>query len=373
MIISVLLPGNAISDAFVPSQISVTPMEDSVIAISGNLTATIMKNWPRVVFQHTSSRFSPTFDFSVLELRLYNLTADELIANPTIDEPELIAPAHLLSWSFSINELDYSPEKGQHLLAKLSAVIDLYSPTARISTADEDIVKVRENWGILEIHFEISQYGIGLSDPHPSLTVRAAHCVDINISIRLNESNEFKAISIERNFQAGGPTYLARIYPGMTPGTTYSEEVSTRENELSDSTYIVHEIPSGGEDWQMISLSTAHGVEQSLSAWNCSSKMLAENGETTDSCPWYYRTTGTSVTLFSLSSLGNDTEGLEIEQLVAIIDEGFDQPIKNILLDFLPFIVGLSVLIPSILLIYRFGRIRKASRIINHEGNGKRS
>lgn len=363
LIIPTLLLSGVPSAAFSPPPIFVAPMEYYVDVISGNLTADFMKSWPRVIFVNSTSSLSPSFDLGILSIRFYNSSVADGVENLRIDHPELIAPTDLLSWNLSIDELDYSANKGEYVIVRSSAVLNLFDPQVLTSSDEEYLQPVIEDWGMIELEFEISQLDGFQTNLHPSKALLPNHRISISVTILIYEVDKFYALAIEENFQAGGRTKMARIYPSTMSGTTFVEEVSTWENELSDSTDIAHEIPPGMGDWQLISLSTATGAEQALCAWNRSIMVNRGGDQLTNYSYWFYRTTGTSVSLLSLSYLEEDTKSLEIQQTLSLIDEGFDQPLTNILLDFLPFLIGLSVLIPSILLAYRFARIRRASRI----------
>jgi len=335
------------------------------MVVSGNLTTHFLKDIPRVVFEHSESRLSPSFDFMLVGIRVYYVNEGETIENITIDHPDFVAPTHHLSWEFSITEIGYSSLKGQHLLVNLSAPIDLYNPDILTSSTDEHFDPIEIDWGTIEIQYEVSQYYIFCYSPHPASTVRPAHSINIFISMTVNDENRTFLTALEQNFQGGGPTYLARIYNHIEPGYNFHKEVSTRENELSDATDVAHLIPAGTVDWQTISLSTSSGAEQALFSFNRSHSYVYGNETIEDSAEMLYRTTGTSINTFYILSEKNSSFKGEMKQILSLTDEGFDQPIKNVLLDFLPFLVGLLVLVPSVILAYRFGRIRRESRIID--------
>ena len=331
--------------------------------VSGNLTANFINQWPRVMFEHTSSRLSPIFDFSLQTIFVYNESIDYGEGMPRIDDPVMVCPLHRLDWYFTVNELDFSSEKGQYFGAMLSAAIDLFDPLILFGDSDDYTDPLIEDWGAVAIQFEVSQLGTLNPLLHPSLTVRKSHTIDISLNISIDQPNEFYAISIEHNFQGGGSAHLARIYPSTIEGAAFSSEVDTWDNEIDDGTVFSHEVPDGPGYWQMMSLTTSSGAEQAMLSWNKSIAERRAGNDTASYSKWLYRTTGTSVNFLSLTYLQNMTTNLKIEETLSLTEEGFTRTISNILLDSLPLIVGLIVLIPFILLTYRFARIRRDSRV----------
>lgn len=330
-------------------------MDNQVVVISGNLTTKILDDWPRAIFHHTNAFFSPSYDFSIIELRFYNSSLNDYMGTLGLNHPELIAPFDRLDWNFTSNNNGYSSSKGQYVSTTHNAVINLFDPI--------DLEPVVEDWGTIEVTFEISQQNSIHGNLHPKYAVLSNHYMDIAISISVLQGNEFYSIALIENFQGGGATHLARIYRSVHSGTNYSAEVNTRVNELSDpSTGLTKIYPDLG-DWQIASLSTKSGAEQSLCAWNRSTVESWGGNQQISTSDWFYGTTGTSLSLYSVQYPGGETDSIVLQQSLSLIEEGFDRPIKNVLLDSLPFLIGLSILIPSIILSYRFARIRRASRI----------
>lgn len=315
------------------------------------------------MFEHSSSRLSPIFDFSLQTIFVYNESIDYGEGMPRIGDPVMVSPLHRLDWNFTVNELDFSSEKGQYFGAMLYASIHLFDPLILSKEADDYTDPLIEDWGIISIQVEVSQLGTCNPTLHPSLTVRKSHTIDIAIEISINQANEFYALSLEHNFQGGGSTHFTRIYPSTLEGAVYANEIDTWDNEMGDDIDFSHEVPAGSGYWQMMSLTTSSGAEQAMLSWNKSIEEGRVGNDTTSYSKWLYRTTGTSVNFYSLAYLQNVTTDLRIEETLSLIDEGFTRTIRNILLDSLPLLVGLLVLVPFILLMYRFARIRRSSRV----------
>lgn len=371
--ITLLSQASMSSEAFFPEPISVTPLEDYVRVISGNLTANFINQWPRVMFEHSSSRLSPIFDFSLQTIFFYNESIDYGEGMPRIGDPIMVSPLHRLDWNFTVNELYYSSTKGQYFGAMLYASIDLFDPLILSKEAEGYKDPLIEDWGTISIQLEVSQLGTNNPTLHPSLTVRKSHTIDVVIDIAIEEDNVLYALSLEHNFQGGGSTHFARIYPSTLEGAVFVSEIDTWDNEMGDDADFSREVPDGSGDWQMMSLTTSSGAEQAMLSWNKTIEERRTNYSTDSFSKWLYRTTGTSVSFVPLVYLQNVTTGLRIVESLSLIDEGFTRTIRNLLLDSLPLLVGMLVLIPFIILTYRFARIRRSSRVTFTEEDVERT
>jgi len=90
--------------------------------VSGNLTAAVTHDWPRVAFYHTNDRFSPTFEIGMPVIYLFNDTnEDGIFARSEATYVAYLDSLRNVTWDISLVLMGVDPVTGQFALLNRSA------------------------------------------------------------------------------------------------------------------------------------------------------------------------------------------------------------------------------------------------------------
>ena len=113
--------------------------------ISGNLTATVTpatiapRDWPRIIFKHTTDILSPTFDVGISTIYLFNDTNDDKVFS--LSEATHIAylsSLYNVTWNATAVEFGNDTLGGEYAWLRANAVIGLFdSPEDEYPMIDE--------------------------------------------------------------------------------------------------------------------------------------------------------------------------------------------------------------------------------------------
>src|SRR5512137_1518757 len=97
-----------------------------VVFISGNLTAAVTHDWPRVVFEHTTDPFSPTFEVGLPRLFLYNDSNDD--GYFSISEVTYVSymDENHVNWNVSPVEFLNDSVSGEYAEFRMNTTLALY-------------------------------------------------------------------------------------------------------------------------------------------------------------------------------------------------------------------------------------------------------
>jgi hypothetical protein len=152
--------------------------------VSGNLTAAVTHDWPRVAFYHTNDRFSPTFEIGMPIIYLFNDTnRDGIFARSEATYLAYLDSLRNAPWNISLVLMGADPEAGQFALLNRSADIALYD-------IREPMEPVMERWAKAHFSFRITENPVthhnllgdyrveGMIDMHVRMTLEILHKVN---------------------------------------------------------------------------------------------------------------------------------------------------------------------------------------------------
>ncbi len=312
----VLWPQRASGDHFL--QESEDPYK--VQFISGNLTAAVTKNWPRVDFQHTDNLLSPMFEISIPRLFLFNDTNGDGVFSLSEAQYSGLLEDSYVTWNVSTIEFGRSAEAGEYATTSMSGWVSLYNGLVD-QTLGQPAVK---NWGLLRFSFIITENPVTYSNSFGQYAVNAK--TDLRIVMELTVSHQIGAnfLAIEQQLLAGGSVYrfLIREQSSKSEGTVLTP-VSSRNDERSLGLNYTHRILQTRLPTQDIDFVNDKGLVQAYYRYSSEPTTNDSGSPRPASLNSSYHTTGTSMMVYPSYHLGNRTDNITHDMSIGLDMQGF--------------------------------------------------
>jgi hypothetical protein len=307
-----------------------------VVFISGNLTAAVTHDWPRVVFQHSSALLAPTFEVGIPLMYLFNDTNPDGV----FDQTEMVYVSYLdahhnVTWDVSPVKFGNETVAGEYAQFRMKASLSLFRDF-------ENLTALVEDWANITFWFRITENPVVYSNSYGSYTVVGRTEMRMNFTLEIMKHVNVTGIALDLSLKGGGSTYMFLIKEDAGGGATRVTSVSSREDETTrglDFTHILNQTNLGVQD---IDFSKADGVVQAH--YHYSSEPTSWAPTTAYATPMNssYYTTGTGLKLNIAYSIDNTTDVIVHDSSLGLDERGFVSKVKDWFTVNMPWILIIS-------------------------------
>jgi len=334
--------------------------EDSfkVVFVSGNLTAAVTHDWPRVVLWHTNDPFTPTFELGFPKIHLFNDTD----GNGVFSRSEAVLTSYLdsnhVAWDYTKVEFVNESAGNECARFRMNATLALYG-------GEDNETVVVSDWANVTFWFSIAEHNITFANSVGSYVVRGMLDLRINFTIDFARPADAEAFAVEQLLQGGGSTYMFTLKERGSHSHLVNSLISSRVDETrngDDFTHIFQQAPFAAQE---VAYSKEDGTEQALFYWDSEPRCNRSGAWTPMPSNSSYYTTGTGMILHTAYQLPESGASVFQSLHIGINEPGFIQELRDWFVDNIWLIVGTVAIISgavlSAVLVSRRARARAKS------------
>jgi len=353
LIIGILIGGimAAPSEALARAHFLEYNIDNYMVAFrSGNLSASVTIDWPRVIFSHIKSYLSPTFDVSFEAMYLFNdSNGDGYFSRPETTYTSFLDESRV-SWNgetgWNITDVTFAvdPLSGESAQFSMRSTVSLYAGFVNETLIEPTV----PNWANLTFWFTISEKTTYHSNSYGTYSVDGKTAVRANYSLELLKQVDSTGVVLEQRLKGGGKTYLFELLENHGQNDSYTV-VSGRIDETVHGLNYSNEVDPANAPDQEVLFAKEDGTVQAF--YRYSSEPTFYQVGVLSSIPGKvsYYTTGTGMVMHTAYLIPNGTAVLTHDMSLGIQESGFVSGPGDWIMDNLAiilFIAGLIVLIP---------------------------
>jgi hypothetical protein len=321
--------------------------------ISGNLTASVTYEWPRIIFSHSTDPFSPTFELSLPKLFLFNDTN----SNGLFEKEEALYVGFLdelhLTWNRPQVEFLNVSDGSQVSWIKMNSTVSLFKSV-------ESALPEVPDWANMTLHYTIFENGTAISNSLGTYSIEARIEMAFNFTLDILKHMESSGIVLEQGLQGGGSTYLFTLAQSDCDGSLMYTTVTSRIDEESMfGTNYTHRFRATDSPRQEIYFVKENGTRQAYYKWDSEPLQLVDGNLSAAVANTSYYTTGTGLALHTVYFTSNGSQQIHQEASIGIIESGFRGRIRDWMMDNMGYVLivsGASVLAASVVIFFRIIR-----------------
>jgi hypothetical protein len=312
--------------------------DTKVSIISGNLTVAVTRDWPRVVFQHSTDILSPTFDIGFPKMYLFNDTDGD----GRYSRSELLHTVYLdsnhVKWNLSSVESRFTPALGEHVSFSMSACADAYNQTL-------DAPPAIETWAILTFWYYLSERDVEFENPAGAHEVSGKVEMFVNMTVEVVNRTGHEFMAFERLVQGGGSANMLHLLEDGPDGPV-SAVLSARVDEGLENETFTRTLNGTSSSTQKIDMAKEDGTVQAFYRWGSTcvdSKVNSTPAQVNSSC----YTNGAGLILHSTLPLSNATPSFSLDSSLGIDEDGFVGSMTERVKDLGPVVIAMMVVAVS--------------------------
>jgi hypothetical protein len=316
--------------------LEVTDYSFGVVFISGNLTATVTKDLPQVVFKHSTDSVAPSFTIRLPFFYLYNDTnsdgvffRSEAIYTASLDSHYNVA------WNTTAVEFATGPVSGEYAQLRMDATLSLYDQLT-------DTAPSIDNWANITFWFQITENPVTYSNSHGSYTVAARTEMRMDFTLDILKKLNFSGLAVEHLLKAGGSTNMFQIRETSSADGWAMTTVSSRVDEGQYGLNITHRLNQTSLPVQDINFAKEDGTIQAFYRYSTEPLVRTSGDYHTVAMNSSYYTTGTGMMLYVSYAFSNDTASLSHDSFMGIDENGFGGRVRDWFKENLPMIMVVS-------------------------------
>ncbi len=323
-----------------------------IALISGNFTASVTRDIPRVVFLHSHSMLSPTFVFSTSKIYLFNETGSNGLFNKSRVLYTGYLDLHHNVWNVSPLQFINDTETGEYALVKMHKLVSLYDHLN--DTGDPEIT----DWANVTFQFRISERMENLSNRMGDYFIYGKSEMRINFTIDVLKPVPAKFLAIEQELRGGGSTSTFLLKESNAAPPDYLTQVYSRDDDTVKLYNFVHRYDLTSDPMQEVSYAKDDRTVQAIYRFST----VPMNGTGSDAAilPMNasYYTTGTSMMLQQVYTMDNSTLVYQ-EMSLGLNELGFIVKVKDWFEKNWPMLMvvlgslALVITIPLLVLVYK--------------------
>ncbi|MGQ9588489.1 MAG: hypothetical protein ACUVT7_08945 [Thermoplasmata archaeon] len=326
------------------------------VFISGNLTATITRDFPRIIFQHSTDAFAPTFTIGLPCIYLYNDTnGDGLFSLWEVAYTGYMDWNHV-TWNLTSVEFGEDSAAGEYAHFQMRTTLSLYEGLENQTVYEPD-------WANITFWFRINENTTSRDNSYGSYVVRGRTELTVNFTLEIRKHMNASGIVLEQLLQGGGSTYmfLLRETANSTFPSDYTE-VSGRIDETVRGLNITHRFQMPRLAEQEVFFSKEDGTIQAY--YHFSSEPMSNRSDDAASIRMnssYYTDGDGGLILHTDYGVNNSTESIVHELSLGIVESGFVVRVHDWFWDNLQAIIvttGVSIAV-VVLLIYLLLKLKE--------------
>ena len=339
--------------------------------VSGNFTAAVTRDMPRVVFGHAHPVLSPEFVVSSQKLYVFNDTNGDGVFSRSEAIYISYLDSHHVTWNMSTVEFGNDSDGNEYVQIWMRTKASLYAVIDDVS--DSPVIR---DWAVVTFSYRISERATNHSNVLGTYVVSGKTEMTMSFTITLLKHIDADGIVLEMYVQGGGSTnmLLLREATGAAAGQLTNVSSSLDESVLGAN--LTHRFMQTDRPLQDIYMAKEDGIVQAF--YHFSSAPMNGSGESagvvrTNSS---YYTDGAGMILHQAFFIANGTDALSLESSLGIDERGFNVSVKDWFQDNLPMLMVVSGTIAATILLTAFAIMyrqhRKSQSGDSHEPSQKR-
>ncbi len=291
--------------------------------VSGNLTAAVTHDWPRVAFYHSNDRFSPTFEIGMPVIYLFNDTSEDgIFARSEATYVAYLDSLRNVTWDISPVSMGVDPVTGQFALLNRSAEIALYD-------VSEPMDPVVEGWAKVRFSFRISE------DPVTYHNLLGDYCVegmvDMHICMSLEVIHQVNStgLVLEQSLKGGMTTNTFVLTEDLGLDQPAETQVPSRVDETVNGDDFTHRFNSTDLPVQRIDIAKEDGTVQAH--YRVSSVPMMSDGVNLTGIPLNcsYYTFGSGMTLHTAFMVPDANGTITHDMYLGLDEAGFYEDVGD--------------------------------------------
>lgn len=332
-----------------------TSSEDNfkIALMSGNFTASITRDMPRVVFLHAHAVVSPTFVVSIPKIYLFNDTNGDGL----FERSEALYASYLdinhVSWNVSDIVFGTDALSGEYAQVRMHGTASLLAGLGNETEIEPKI----SDWANLTFYYRIYERSVNFTNAFGEYSISGRTEMRMNFTIELLKHTDVQGIAVEQDLQGGGSTYMFLLKQASAPSRLVP--VSSRVPEEGIGANFTHPFVQTHSPLQEIYFAKENGTIQAFLFF--SSTPMNGTGPLARpvSMNSSYYTTGSSLVLQQAFITNGSTSVLTQEMVLGIDEHGFTLTVRDWFKDNLPILmvvcgsIAMVITLPMLAIMYR--------------------
>lgn len=329
--------------------------------MSGNFTATVQYDWPRIIWQHTRAMLAPDFEVGYHTLYLFNDSdGDGLFARSEALYAGYMDMNHV-DWNVSALSFSHDDISGEYAEFWMKTNVSLYQGL------DNQTVWL-DDWANVTFWYMICENNVTYVNSQGSYVVLGKIEMRMNLTLEIKKRVNCTGVALERLLKGGGstPMFLLRQDTGLPDPSLV--EISSRIDEREFGDNFTHRFLETKLATQDVYYAKEDGTIQA--SYRFSSIPLDMSNVSMTAIPLNssYYSMGTGLYMHTAFSITNETELLTNEFSVGIVESGFGGSVVDWLEENLPaFVAFVSIIIAVVILSACIAVKRKRRRTADAE------
>jgi hypothetical protein len=337
--------------------------------VSGNFTAALTRDMPRVVFGHTHPVLSPEFGVSSQKLYVFNDTNGDGIFSRSEAIYTSYLDWHHVTWNMSTVEFGNDSAGNEYAQVWMRTKASLYA-----GIDDVSVLPAISDWAIVTFSYRISDRATNHSNVFGAYVVSGRTEMTMSFTITLLRPVDAEGIVLETYVNGGGSTNMLLLREAMDAGGLTDVSSSLDESVLG--TNFTHRFMQTDRPLQDIYMAKEDGIVQAF--YHFTSAPMNGSGTSAGVVRMNssYYTDGAGMILHQAFFIANGTYALSQESSLGIDELGFSVSVKDWFQDHLPMLmvvcgtIAAAILLPAFAIMYR--RYRKPQSGDSHESSQNR-
>ena len=305
-----------------PSEHFLEYSEDNFKAqfISGNLTASVTDDWPRVDFQHSENLLAPMFEIGVTRLFLFNDTNGDSVFSRSEAVYTGFLDADYVEWNKTAITFGTRGDGSECASVSMSTTVSLYSGYVDDSEDGPDV----PDWANLTFRFMICENSVQYSNSLGQYVVAGKTDLHIQMSIEILKQTGVSRLALEQILLAGGSVHLFLLKERAAKSdASVLTSVSCRDDERGKGLNFTNRMHQTSLPTQDVDFSKADGVVQAYYRFSSEPTTSVDGVLRPVGLNASYYTTGTSLVLCPSYSMDNQTDDLVHDMSIGLEMSGF--------------------------------------------------
>jgi hypothetical protein len=318
--------------------------------VSGNFTAAVTRDMPRVVFGHTHPVLSPEFVVSCQKLYVFNDTNGDGVFSRSEAIYTSYLDSHHVTWNISKVEFGNDSDGNQYAQVWMSTKAALYTGIDDVS--DQPVIG---DWAVVTFSYRIYERATNHSNVLGTFVVSGKTEMTMSFAITLLKHIDVMGIVLETYVHGGGSTNTLLLREAVE--SSASGRLMTVSSSLDESvlgTNFTHIFMQTHRPLQDIYMAKEDGMVQAF--YHFSSVPMNGTGASAGVVPMNssYYTDGAGLVLHQAFFLPNGTESVSQESSLGIDELGFNASVKDWFQDHLPMLMVVCGTIAAAILLTAF-------------------
>lgn len=324
--------------------------------ISGNLTAAVTHDWPRVAFYHTEDIFSPTFEIGSPAIYLFNDTdGNGMFVRSEMTYLAYLDAHHNVTWNISDVVVGVDPLGGQYAVLNRWADIALFDDR-------EALEPVIDRWARMSFSFKLTENPVTYQNELGAYVVKGKIDMRVNFTLEILSPVNSSGVVVEQSLKGGMNTNTFLLTEDLGLDYLVQTQALARIDETENGEDFAHRFNLSGLPSQRVDFAKEDGTVQAY--YRVSSVPLLSQGagatRTPMNCSYY--TTGTGLVLHTALLVSNATGNITQDMSLGIDEAGFYTGVRDWLTENLPAIMVVSGTAVVLVCLALFVIIRRRSR-----------